>query len=118
MEEESVYKVEITPEAEKYYFDVLEYFYKHHSADSADKKSEALLIKAISLKNHPQRGRIEECLTFLGKEYRFLLYKYTQNRSIKIIYFVEEETKTIYISDFFPTKMNNLKIEKRNNPLD
>ncbi|WP_158859078.1 hypothetical protein [Lunatibacter salilacus] len=42
MEEESVYQVEITPEAEKYYLDVLEYFYKYHSADSADKKSEAL----------------------------------------------------------------------------
>ena len=60
MEEESVYKVEITPEAEKYFLDVLEYFYKHHSRDSADIKSEALLIKAISLNSHPQRGRIED----------------------------------------------------------
>ncbi len=118
MEEESVFKVEITPEAEKYYLDVLEYFYKYHSADSADKKSEELLMRAISLEYHPHRGRIEVSLSFLGKEHRYMLYKYTQNRSIKIIYFVEEETKTVYITDFFPTKMNNLKIEIRNNPLE
>ncbi|MEX2567829.1 MAG: type II toxin-antitoxin system RelE/ParE family toxin [Cyclobacteriaceae bacterium] len=118
MEEESVYQVEITPEAEKYYLDILEYFYKHHSADSADKKSEELLLKAISLAHHPHRGRIEDSLSFLGKSHRFLLYKYTQNRSIRIIYFVEEQTKTVYVTDFFPTKMNTLKIGRRNNPLD
>jgi len=116
VEEESIYQVEITPEAERYYLDILEYFYKHHSADSADKKSEELLLKAISLSNHPKRGRTEDSLNFLGKEHRFLLYKYTQNRSIRIIYFVEEETKTVYVTDFFPTKMNNLKIRTRNNP--
>lgn len=118
MEEESIYQVEITPEAEQYYLDILEYFYKHHSATSADRKSEELLAKAISLERHPYRGRIEERLTFLDKEHRFLLYKYTQNRSIKIIYFVEEQAKSVYVTDFFPTKMNDLKIGRRNNPVD
>ncbi len=117
MEEESGYIVEITPEAEQYYLDVLEFIYKHHSAASADRKSEALLAKAISLEHHPYRGRIEERLNFLGKEHRFLVYKYTQNRSIKIIYFVEEQAKTVYVTDFFPTKMNEHKIGRRNNPL-
>lgn len=117
MEEESVWQIEITPEAEQYYLDILEYFYRHHSAASADRKSEELLAKAISLEHHPYRGRIEERFAFLGKEHRFLLYKYTKNRSIKIVYFVEEQAKIVYVTDFFPTKMNDLKIGKRNNPL-
>lgn len=117
MEEESDYQVEITPEAEQFYLDVLTYFYKHHSVASADKKSEELLEKAISLEQLPYRGRIEERLVFLGKEHRFLLYNYTQTHSIKIVYFIEEQIRTVYVTDFFPTEMNDSKLERRNAPL-
>jgi plasmid stabilization system protein ParE len=117
VEDESDYTVEVTPEAEQYYLDILEYFYKYHSAASANKKSEELLAKAISLEYHPYRGRVEEKLAFLGKEHRFLLYNYTKKRFIKIIYFIKEQAKAVYVTDFFPTKMNDSRLERRNNPL-
>ena len=60
MEGEANYKVEITAEAESYYYEVLEYFYKHHSESSADRKSQELIDKAIALKDNPLIGRIEE----------------------------------------------------------
>ncbi len=50
MEEGKDYLVEITSDAEQFYQNILEYFYKHHSLASADKESEELLAKAISLR--------------------------------------------------------------------
>ncbi|MBI9069112.1 MAG: hypothetical protein JEZ09_17585 [Salinivirgaceae bacterium] len=65
MERKPSYTVDISPEAEDYYYEVLEYFYKHHSESSADRKSQDLLSKAIALESNPLIGRIEENLKFL-----------------------------------------------------
>lgn len=56
MEEAAIYTVEITAEAEFFYYEILKYLYKYHSEQSADRKSEELLGLAISLKIDPQRG--------------------------------------------------------------
>lgn len=101
MEEKSQYTVEITPEAEDFYNNILEYFYKYHSKESADRKSNELIDLAISLETNPLIGRIEENLRSLGKEHRFILYYYTSRNAIKIIYFTDEEDKVVYITDFF-----------------
>lgn len=113
MEERESYQVEITPEAENYYKELLEYLYKYHSENSADKKSEEILELALSLENQPYRGRIEDKLVFLGKEHRFLVYPYTSRKSVKVIYFIEESSKKVYVTDFFPTTMSDEKITKR-----
>ena len=113
MERKSIYTVDITPEAEGYYYEILEYFYKHHSDSSANKKSEELLGKAIALESNPLIGRIEENLKFLGREHRYILYYYTQIKAIKIIYFVDKATKVIYITDFFPCESDESKISSR-----
>lgn len=113
MEEKSEYIVEITPEAEHYYFKFLEYLYEHHSSEHADRKSEELLSIAESLNRYPYRGEKEEQLSFLGKDYRFLLYAYTPRKTIKIIYFIAESEKKVYVTDFFPTEMNQERISQR-----
>ena len=113
MEREPNYSVEITPEAEGYYYDILRYFYKHHSEQSADRKSEALLEKAISLELNPFVGRKEDSLEFLGCGHRFILYYYTKIKSIKIIYFVDEKAKVVFITDFFPCESDENKISGR-----
>lgn len=64
MESKSSYSVEITPEAENYYYEVLAYFYNHHSESIADRKSLELLDKSIALKYNPLIGRIEDNLKF------------------------------------------------------
>ncbi|WP_017733032.1 hypothetical protein [Nafulsella turpanensis] len=67
---------------------MLDYFYRYHTVERADKKSAELLSVAVSLEQQPYRGRTEEKLAFLGKAHRFLLYYYTPHHTIKIIYFV------------------------------
>ena len=113
MEEEQSFKVVITPEAESYYFDVLEYFYKHHSETAADCKSAELLEEAIGLNSNPFRGRVLEALRSLGRKHRFILYFYTTRKAIKIIYFIDEQKMTVYVTDFFPCESNETKISKR-----
>ncbi len=113
MEGRKIYSVEITPEAEFYYLELGEYLYKHQTPAAANKKLAEILSMAISLENHPNRGRIEEKLSFLGKNHRFLVYPYTPRKSIKVIYFVEESTKKVFVTDFFPTEMDNDKISQR-----
>lgn len=113
MEGEQGYTVAITPEAENYYRDVLEYFYKHHSEAIADRKSTVLLEKAIALENNPGIGRIEENLRPLGRMHRYILYYYTPRKAIKITYFINEQERTVYVTDFFPCESDENKISKR-----
>lgn len=113
MEEATIYTVTITPEAESYYYEILKYFYKYHSEQSADRKSSELLDFAISLETDPQRGTIESKLDILGKDHRFILYYYTSRKAIKIIYFIDESKKVVYVTDFFPCQMNENKVNKR-----
>ena len=113
MEEETGYTVEITPEAELYYINVLEYFYSHHSVESADRKSGELLEQAMSLENYPSRGSKEELLKSLGKDHRYLLYHYTRRKTIKIIYFIDHHARKVYVTDFFPCAADEKRIIKR-----
>lgn len=93
MEEKQSYVVDITPEAEIYYLQLLEYLYQNHSESSAERKADEILDKTMSLAKNPHRGRVVDTLTFLEKEYRYLLYQYTARKSIKIIYFIDESSK-------------------------
>jgi plasmid stabilization system protein ParE len=114
VEEKPVYVVEITREAEIYYFNLLEYLYKTHTPENASKKAEEILDMAKSLERYPLRGKLESRLGFLGKSHRFLLYKVTSRKQVKIIYFVNESRNQVYITDFFPTEMDNKRLSKRN----
>ncbi len=114
MEEKSNYIEEITPEAEIYYLQLLEYLYQTHSEYSAARKADEILDKAMSLDKNTYRGRVVDQLTFLDVEHRFLLHQYTSRKSIKIIYIVDESSKTVYVSDFFGNEMDDEKIADRN----
>ncbi len=113
MEKDPDYIVEITPGAEIFYLQLLEYLYQTHSRDSADKKADNILDMAMSLDHNPYRGRIEEKLSFLGKEHRFLLYQYTPRKTIKIIYFIDKQAKKVFVTDFFGSEMDEKKITDR-----
>jgi len=113
LEEKTSYTVEITPEAEAYYFDILEYLYKHHSELSADRKSRELLEYTIALEENPLIGRKEENLKFLGRQHRYILYYYTKIKAIKIIYFINETAKVVYVTDFFPCENDESSISSR-----
>ena len=114
METLKEYEVEITSKGKLHYFEVLEYFYEYMSYESATKKSEELFDIAHSLKTLPERGQLELALQHLEKEHRYLLYNSTSRSTIKIIYFLDKKRDVVYITDFFPTEMNEMKIKDRN----
>ncbi len=114
MEESKSYLVEITSKAEQYYWNLLADLYENHSITSANKKSDEIMELAISLKTNPHRGSLEEDLASFNKEFRSLIYKITKRKTVKIIYFIEESTEKVYVTDFFATLMNPLKKKKRN----
>ena len=84
------------------------------SYESATKKSEELYDTADSLKTLPERGQLELTLQHLKKEHRYLLYHSTSRSAIKIIYFWDKKSDRVYVTDFFPTEMDEKKIKDRN----
>ncbi len=113
MEKPTNYLIEITSKAEQFYFEILHYLYSTHSRKSANRKSEEILELTSSLDSNPHRGTKEESLASLKKNHRFLVYNITKRKTIKIIYFVDENLKTVFITDFFPTESNPQKIKTR-----
>lgn len=114
MEEQSSYLVEITSKAEQYYWLLLHHLYETHSIQSANKKSDEIIELAMSLNINPYRGSLEEDLADFNKEFRSLIYHITKRKTVKIIYFIEESTNKVYVTDFFATMMNPDKKRKRN----
>jgi plasmid stabilization system protein ParE len=75
VEEKQSYVVEITPEAEIYYLQLFEYLYQTHSENSAARKADEILDRAMSLDKNPYRGRVVGQITFSEIEHRYLLYQ-------------------------------------------
>jgi hypothetical protein len=69
---------------------------------------------ALSLDRFYHRGNREGRLTGRSKTYRYLIFKRTSKAAVKIVYYVDEKDKTVYVTDFFPTEKDPSKIIKRN----
>lgn len=113
MEEETSYLVEITTKAEQYYWKLLAHIYKTHSVESANKKSDEIIELAMSLSVNPHRGSLEEDLVSFNKGFRSIIYLITKRNTVKIIYFIDERSNKVYVTDFFATLMNPDKRRKR-----
>jgi hypothetical protein len=107
------YQIIITAFAERAYFEVLNYVFDYHSFEKANKITLELLEYPQALKDFPLLGKIEPNLIGASKEYRFLLFERTKKTTVKIIYFVDDVDKKIYLTDFFPCEMSDKKIKKR-----
>jgi len=73
---------------------------------------ENILNTTGTLSKNPGRGRKEKYLEEAKEEFRFILYKETKHFEITIIYYINEGENTVYVTDFFPTKMDPQKITK------
>ena len=112
MEKSTRYIVKITPEAERFYIELLSYLFQTHSSESANRKSKEILNLALSLSLNPNRGRMEESLAYLNKAHQFLVFQVTSRKTVKLIYFVDEDNNTVYVTDFFPTELNPIKLKR------
>lgn len=112
MDEKQVYQLVITDSAERAYFELLNYIYEHHSINRADKIAIELLDYPRILKDFPNLGSKEPILKDRTKNYKFILYKRTPKATVKIIYYVDEEYKTIFLTDFFPCEKFEKKMKR------
>jgi mRNA-degrading endonuclease RelE of RelBE toxin-antitoxin system len=108
--EKKEYKVVISKSAEKYFYEILEYFYSKYPLNRAEELANKLYNTSFSLNSHPNRGALEARLKSRKLNYRCILFNRTSRADIKIIYFVKEEIKTVFITDYFPTEMDDKQI--------
>ena len=113
-EEAGRYEVVITSSAEIHFYELAEYLYEHMSIDRAEEVAQGLSEMAISLDLLYHRGSVEIKLARRKKAYRYILFKRTPRAGVKIIYYVDEKSRTVYVTDFFPTEKDPKKIAARN----
>jgi plasmid stabilization system protein ParE len=114
MAKEKIYEIVIAqPAKNRYHEDVLPYIYENFSFERAIEVDENILRAAGTLNKKPGRGRKEKYLEEAKEEFKFILHKETKHLEIKIIYYINEVEGIVYITDFFPTKMNPQRISKR-----
>ena len=114
MEETEDYEVNITSSGKLFYLDVIDQFYTYNSLESASRKADELYAMALELANFPERGQLEETLRSSPKDYRYILYQASPRQIIKIIYFIDKPNRVVYVTDFFPTRMDSARISRRN----
>lgn len=91
---------------------ILAYLYENFSFERASEIDDTIIEKAASLSHQPLRGRKEDFLLGFEKDFRFILHKETKHFEVKIVYYIDEAASKIYVTDFFPTKMNPQKIRE------
>lgn len=107
MAQEEGFKIVVTTPAQKKYQEtILAYLSEHFSIERAADIDLSISRSVASLTKKPYRGTIEKYLDQLANEFRFILHKESRHFEIKIIYFVSQESKTVFVTDFFPTRMN------------
>jgi plasmid stabilization system protein ParE len=112
--EKSQYQVEFTQSSKIYFYEILEYLYQYYSLERAESIATELEASAQNLNYNPNRGTSEKRLQHREKEYKFIIYKRSSRADIQIIYYIEEKTKTVYVTDFFPTEKDDTEIAERN----
>lgn len=113
MVEKQDYQIVITSSAEQAYFEVLDYVFEHYSINRANEIALELLEHPQILRKFPNLGKVEPHLKQRSENYRFILYERTNEATVKIIYYADESTKTIYLTDFFPCEMLDKKIKRK-----
>jgi len=111
--EEKKYQIVIAQPAKKRYHEcVLPYIYENFSFDRSIEVDTNILSTVATLDKKPGRGRKEKYLEEAKEEFRFILHRETKHFEIKIIYFISKDEDIVYITDFFPTRMNPQRISK------
>ncbi|MBY0435154.1 MAG: hypothetical protein K2U26_13685, partial [Cyclobacteriaceae bacterium] len=95
-------------------YELVEYLYEYMSLDRAEEVARELNEMTLSLDRLYHRGSLEEKLVSRKKSYRYILFKRTSKATVKIIYYVDQKDKTVYVTDFFPTEKDPKKISARN----
>ena len=114
MVEKILYEIIVTkPARDRFQNEILSYISKSFSDRRALEIESNLKKLLLTLQVDPQRGSIEKLIRIRDPIFRFILLKKTKFFEIKIIYCIEESQNIVQVTDFFPTKMNPLKMQSR-----
>lgn len=114
MVEKTYYEIIVTkPARDRFQNEILSYISKSFSYRRALEIENNLKKLLLTLQVDPQRGSVEKLIRIRDPIFRFILLKETEFFEIKIIYFIEESQNIVQVTDFFPTKMNPLKMQSR-----
>jgi len=111
--EKSEYQVESIQSSKVYFNEILECLYEHYTLDKAEVIATELEATGQSINDSPDRGTPEKRLMHRPQNYKFILYRRTSRADIKIIYYIDQSSKTVYVTDFFPTEKDDTQISKR-----
>lgn len=103
---EKAFSLKITDNAKAAYFELLDYLFQYYSLSRANELAEALLNAPLVLLEQPYLGSREPSLLHRTIDYRFLLFQRSNRATVKIVYYIDDSHKIIYITDFFPTEMH------------
>ncbi len=87
--------------------DIFEYYKFNEGIAFARNLSNGIVEESLKLEKNPFIGQREDLLRERIQEFRYLLFK-----NYKLIYYVDELNKMIFISHIFDTRQNPIKIEK------
>lgn len=73
-----------------------------------------MLQTALGLNTLYYRGALEEKLRERKYEYRSLLFERSNRKYIKIIYYADDLHEKVYVTDFFPSEMDDNQLPGRN----
>lgn len=90
--------------------EIFPYLERHFPQNRVVEIVEELFEKVNSLRIMPNRGAIDRALVYEGREVRFLIFKPGDQFEIKILYLIDLLKTTVTVIDFFPTKMNPMKM--------
>lgn len=92
--------------AERQLDSIYEYYEYKAGIRVAENLLNGIITSADILLKSPKMGQVEPLLSHRDIEYRYLVYK-----NYKLIYFIDEISQLIKITDVFDTRQNPVKIE-------
>jgi len=106
-------KVIVAPSADhRYVNSILTYLNRNFSFNRLIEIDEAIGLAVNSLTQRPHRGSKELLLQRDCREYRYILHRETRHFELKILYYIEERTSTVFVVDYFPTLMHPERMTK------
>jgi len=87
--------------------EIYDYYYYKAGKNVADKLTNTIVDRSLDLEKTPRIGQIEELLTHLQKEIRYLV-----SGNYKIVYLIDENLITI--ATVFDCRQNPVKLKNKN----
>ena len=107
MAKQQSFEIEITYPAEKrYQEEILVYLVDNFSIKRVIEIDANIVALISTLSLMPKRGTLEPNLNTYPQQFRFIIFKETRNFEIKIVYFINQSIRKVYITDFFPVLMH------------